>query len=238
MPAVSIKCKGSRWAKLESLTVIQGDLKELSEENYAKLRNRIETHGFDAPIFVWKDKILDGTQRYRVLGKMVEEGWTLPKGVPVCDIQAKNLSEAKERLLGYVSQFGKLTEDGLYEFLQGIEEPDLATLDLPDFDWDGFEAGFLSPDEGGLAADPDANTRASLEERFIVPPFSVLDARQGYWQERKRAWLAIGIQSELGRGEAYPGGSQRDAATLGPDGKTVRGDGVGKPIAKRERERE
>ena len=40
----------------------------------------------------------------------------------------------------------------------------------------------------------------SLSERFIVPPFSVLDARQGYWQDRKRAWLALGIQSELGRG--------------------------------------
>jgi len=108
MPAVPIKCKGSRWAKLDSLEVIQGDLKELSEEGYAKLRKRIETIGFDAPIFVWKNKILDGTQRYRILTKMLKEGWTLPKGVPVCDIQAKNLSEAKERLLGYVSQFGKL----------------------------------------------------------------------------------------------------------------------------------
>jgi len=43
--------------------------------------------------------------------------------------------------------------------------------------------------------------RKTLAERFIVPPFSVLDARQGYWQERKRAWIALGIQSELGRGE-------------------------------------
>jgi len=33
-----------------------------------------------------------------------------------------------------------------------------------------------------------------------VPPFSVLDARQGYWQDRKRAWLSLGIESELGRG--------------------------------------
>jgi hypothetical protein len=44
----------------------------------------------------------------------------------------------------------------------------------------------------------------SLAERFGVPPFSVLDARQGYWQARKQAWLALGIQSELGRG-AVPG---------------------------------
>jgi len=41
----------------------------------------------------------------------------------------------------------------------------------------------------------------SLRERFIIPPFSVLDARSGYWQARKRAWLSLGIQSELGRGE-------------------------------------
>lgn len=40
----------------------------------------------------------------------------------------------------------------------------------------------------------------TLAERFLIPPFSVLDARQGYWQDRKRAWLALGIKSELGRG--------------------------------------
>lgn len=44
--------------------------------------------------------------------------------------------------------------------------------------------------------------KASLADRFLLPPFSVLDARQGYWQNRKRMWLALGIQSELGRGDA------------------------------------
>jgi hypothetical protein len=44
--------------------------------------------------------------------------------------------------------------------------------------------------------------RRTLAERFIVPPFSVLDARQGYWQDRKRAWIALGIKGELGRGGA------------------------------------
>lgn len=27
-----------------------------------------------------------------------------------------------------------------------------------------------------------------LEDRFIVPPFSILDTRKGYWQDRKRMW--------------------------------------------------
>lgn len=40
----------------------------------------------------------------------------------------------------------------------------------------------------------------TLAERFLVPPFSVLDARSGAWQARKRAWLSLGIKSEEGRG--------------------------------------
>jgi len=40
----------------------------------------------------------------------------------------------------------------------------------------------------------------TLSDRFVMPPFSVLDARQGYWQERKKVWLAKGIKSEIGRG--------------------------------------
>ena len=38
-----------------------------------------------------------------------------------------------------------------------------------------------------------------LVEKFIVPPFSVIDTRQGYWQKRKQMWYSLGLQSELGR---------------------------------------
>lgn len=48
---------------------------------------------------------------------------------------------------------------------------------------------------------PAPDTKAQLQAKFIVPPFSVLDTRQGYWQERKKLWLSLGIQSELGRGQ-------------------------------------
>ena len=40
-----------------------------------------------------------------------------------------------------------------------------------------------------------------LVDRYAIPPFSILDARQGYWQERKSLWIKVGIRSELGRGE-------------------------------------
>jgi hypothetical protein len=78
---------------------------------------------------------------------------------------------------------------------------------LTGFDGDlagtGFDLDQLAELESLLAkpmdGDVDAERRASLAERFIVPPFSVLDARQGYWQDRKRAWLDLGIESEIGR---------------------------------------
>jgi len=40
-----------------------------------------------------------------------------------------------------------------------------------------------------------------VAQRFGFPPFTVLDAKQGEWQERKRAWLAVGLKSEVGRGD-------------------------------------
>ena len=39
----------------------------------------------------------------------------------------------------------------------------------------------------------------SLAAEFLIPPFTVLSAREGWWQERKRQWLAMGIESEVGR---------------------------------------
>jgi len=38
-----------------------------------------------------------------------------------------------------------------------------------------------------------------LREKFIEPPFSVLDTKSGNWQRRKKIWLNKGIKSELGR---------------------------------------
>jgi hypothetical protein len=65
-------------------------------------------------------------------------------------------------------------------------------IDLKEMGFEDFELDH--PDaEAAVAAQ-------TLVERFGVPPFSVLDARQGYWQDRKRAWRGLGIQSEIGRG--------------------------------------
>ena len=38
-----------------------------------------------------------------------------------------------------------------------------------------------------------------LRDKFIEPPFSILDTKTGSWQRRKREWKKLGIKSEVGR---------------------------------------
>lgn len=49
--------------------------------------------------------------------------------------------------------------------------------------------------------DEKAKKSILLREKFIEPPFSVLDTKNGNWQQRKQEWMALGIVGELGRGE-------------------------------------
>lgn len=51
-----------------------------------------------------------------------------------------------------------------------------------------------------------------LCKKYLVPPFSALDTKQGYWQSRKREWKAIGLQSQLGRSDVLLGQGLKDLA--------------------------
>jgi 1-aminocyclopropane-1-carboxylate deaminase/D-cysteine desulfhydrase-like pyridoxal-dependent ACC family enzyme len=62
----------------------------------------------------------------------------------------------------------------------------------------GFSAAELAALMEGVAGQPGAG---NLSAKFGIPPFTVFNAREGWWQARKAAWIALGIQSELGRGE-------------------------------------
>lgn len=63
-------------------------------------------------------------------------------------------------------------------------------------------------------ADKKVKESVVLREKWIEPPFSVLDTRQGSWQERKHAWLEFGIKGEVGRGEDL-------VAIASKDGKVI-----------------
>ena len=58
----------------------------------------------------------------------------------------------------------------------------------------------------------------TLAQRFGAPPFSILDARQGYWQIRKAFWIGLGIQSEVGRGDNLLKFSEQAQISVGGKG--------------------
>lgn len=103
-----------------------------------------------------------------------------------------------------------LLADNRTNDLAGYDEAALAELlgSLPSLEGTGYDQAAVDELVAGLggAGTEGQGDMPTLSERFLVPPFSVLDARQGYWQARKREWLSLGIQSELGRGGGHLAG--------------------------------
>jgi len=84
--------------------------------------------------------------------------------------------------------------------------------------------------ETDLFGEPVVNGHKSvLAQTFSYPPFSVLNAREGWWQERKRQWLSLGIKSEVGRGgDLIPnGGGQQSRARYAQGGGQAPADHLG-----------
>lgn len=155
-------------AEVEEFNDFQGELKELDKVNYEKLKKQIVELGFSAPIFIWENKgikyILDGHQRKRVLMELKQEGYKVPK-IPYVEILAKNKTEAKKKLLSFVSQYGKVTKQGLYEFIS-TNDIDVDFLrdnfQIPEINLDLFKLEFFS--NGEIVDNP-------LEEWAGMPEF-------------------------------------------------------------------
>ena len=64
--------------------------------------------------------------------------------LPVTVTHCKNKEHAGQLILSAVSQFGKIDEEGLYEFINefAVDINSLETFDLPDFDVDRFIKGY------------------------------------------------------------------------------------------------
>jgi hypothetical protein len=121
-------------APITEFNTTQGELKFLSKDNYKKLKNAIEKHGFDIPVYVWVDDsnkkwLLDGHQRKRLLEK---EGWLEP--IPYLVVKAPDMQIAAERLLEITSQYGTITQEGIDEFYAKFDLPEIEMQELVNFD--------------------------------------------------------------------------------------------------------
>ena len=157
---------------------------------------------------------LGGNMRYRALVAIsemsIEEIHNRLSGLR--DFQKKTQPE-QERLLLYwatwkdsptapIIRASELSEEEQREFIikdnVGYGEWDMDALanewdteDLADWgldDWDFIDGGGSGSDGDGSGQSGSGEETKSLNETFVIPPFSIFDSRQGYWQERKKMW--------------------------------------------------
>ncbi len=159
MKTIKITCEGTDYVDYKTLVPFQGHLKILSNDNLEKLKKSIIKYGFTVPAFIWqsgkKKYILDAHQRALALSSLAEDGYAIPD-IPIVYIEAKNKTEAKEKLLHITSQYGEFDHDGLTDFLSSIDADDelLETLrftndeiDLKILEQENIEQDSLDIDE-------------------------------------------------------------------------------------------
>jgi hypothetical protein len=116
-------------------------------------------------------------------------------------VQAIGWSENKKRK-------ARITDNSFA--LLSTWQPELLKIELKDLSDAGFDLKLLGFDDVQLVSfevmpggegDQAPRSIGNLADKFGIVPFTTLNAREGWWQDRKRAWLSIGIRSEVGRGE-------------------------------------
>ena len=193
-----VKTELINWRELQFIQ--QDNFKEWINNGDKKLLESLLKYQFADPFKVWQHDgtlyCLDGRHRFldlEFVSKMA--GYDVPEKLPATFINCENKKEAAELVLVYSSAYAKITQQGLYDFVQNfdLDFPDLQSLmNIPDFDNIAFE-GMLN--DNGISSNEPV-VPSSLKDSFIFPPFSILDTRSGVWQERKRKWLALGFNSQ------------------------------------------
>lgn len=135
------------------------------------LAQAIQKFGWKQPIVIDKDNVIvAGHTRYKA-AKLLQLT-TIP-----CVI-ADDLTD--EEVKAYRLADNKIAELSGWDFEKLSEELDsIVNIDMSDFGFDFDDCATWNTDIGGSG---------SLKEGYLVPPFSILDTTQGYWQERKKSW--------------------------------------------------
>jgi hypothetical protein len=192
------------YRRVDDLIPYARNARTHSDEQVGQIAASIREFGWTNPVLIDGERgIIAGHGRVMAARKL---------GLgEVPTIELSDLTPAQRR--AYILADNRLAENAGWD-------AEMLRVELGDLDAEGFDLDLLgwSDDELKGLMDPDAadggETSAtgaaagSLSERFGVPPFTILNAREGWWQQRKDAWIAMGIRSELGRGQnliAYSG---------------------------------
>jgi len=130
------------------------------------------------PIVVDEDfMVLGGNMRLKALE---EAGYT---NVPYIKVDDLTPEQKEEFIIKDNVGYGEWD----WQLLNAEWDTDLLGewgLDVLDTEWED------NNNKGGTLYDKTDNM-GKLNDTFVVPPFTVLDSRQGYWRERKKVWRSL-----------------------------------------------
>lgn len=171
-----------RKVKLSDLVPYENNPRN-NDEAVPDVEESMVQTGYNSPIVVSKDMvILAGHTRLKsLLDAGVEEA-------PVVVIDRTAEQYKKFRILD-----NKTGEKAGWDFSK-------LEIELDGMDFDGFDFDFDYPARVETAEEIADEKKGSLAKRYLVPPFSVIYCNKLDWLARKRAWVARGLRSELGRG--------------------------------------
>ncbi|MBL8048151.1 MAG: chromosome partitioning protein ParB [Chthonomonas sp.] len=205
---------------LEALTLWDRNYRQ---GNVEIIRNSILRFGFNSTVRVRGGVVYAGNHSVKALLELQASGAPPPPGievsrgrwmVPCMDISHLSEEEAMAFAIAdnRASDMAVNDDDALAALLSeiNIQDPSL----LADTGFSGSELDDLLAALNQMST-PDVvqGQTGTLAERWLMAPFSVLNARSGEWQRRKAEWLATGIDS----------GAGRDAHLIGGEGKTAYG---------------
>lgn len=151
----------------------------------------IKEFGFNVPLVLDADNvIITGHTRYKAAKKLGLESvpCIYAEGLTKAQVKAYRIADNK------VGEFASWDDELLSIEFEQLQE--LAyDLELTGFDMDEIN-DLLTMD---IEEDTEPPEITKMTDRYLVPPFSVLDSKQGYWQDRKKEWLGLGIRSEESR---------------------------------------
>lgn len=172
-----------------------------NEQAVEAVAESIKQFGFKVPVVVDKNRtIIAGHTRVKAAVSLGMDS------VPC--IVADDLSPEQVKAFRLAdNKTGELAE---WDF--DLLEQELAELTAFDVNMTafGFDESLFDIDEPTEGEELEEH-RETLQERFIVPPFSILDTKQGYWQDRKDIWKRI-IKSDEGREQGLLGQGLKELA--------------------------
>jgi DNA modification methylase len=187
-----------------------------SDEQVQQIASSIKEFGFTNPVLIDEQGgIIAGHGRVMAAKKLglAEVPCIVLDGLSEAQKKAYIIADNKLALnAGWDDEMLKVEMERLGELgfdlsLTGFDDIELSGI------FDGAED--LADGLDGDAAEP-----RSLADRFLIPPFTVLNAREGWWQNRKKAWIGLGIRSEIGRdaqsnalGSTFKGSAQSGVAS-------------------------